>query len=137
MEIWRPISGYEGLYEVSNTGRVRRIIHKTFRPQKINGQKVITLTDNHTSITFNLSDVLTSTFPEIKISSPINRVESIRNSVGKSVGQYDFNGNLIRTYDCIRDVKLFGFTPTSVSQCCLGKNGSHRGYIWKFLPKSN
>jgi hypothetical protein len=27
-EIWKPIKGYEDLYEVSNTGRVRRIRHK-------------------------------------------------------------------------------------------------------------
>ena len=44
-EIWRPIAGYEGLYEVSNLGRVRSLdriqynpvaaTHKTFHPGHI------------------------------------------------------------------------------------------------------
>ena len=25
LEIWKPVSGYEGLYEVSNTGKIRSI----------------------------------------------------------------------------------------------------------------
>ena len=29
LEIWRPVSGYEGLYEVSNTGKVRSIERMT------------------------------------------------------------------------------------------------------------
>lgn len=27
-EIWKPIEGYEGLYEVSNLGKVRSLKHK-------------------------------------------------------------------------------------------------------------
>lgn len=30
-EVWRPIAGYEGLYEVSNLGRVKSLWHKTRR----------------------------------------------------------------------------------------------------------
>lgn len=38
-EIWKPISGFEGLYEVSNLGRIKSIIfkkHKIMKPQKNN-----------------------------------------------------------------------------------------------------
>lgn len=34
MEIWRPVSGYEGLYEVSNQGRVRSF-HKSIRNPEV------------------------------------------------------------------------------------------------------
>lgn len=30
-EIWKPITGYEGLYEVSNMGRVRSFVRKNFQ----------------------------------------------------------------------------------------------------------
>jgi hypothetical protein len=33
-EIWRPIKGYEGLYEVSNLGRVRSLPNKTHKEVK-------------------------------------------------------------------------------------------------------
>lgn len=38
MEIWKPVKGFEGLYEVSNLGRVKsldRIVSRTSRPQTI------------------------------------------------------------------------------------------------------
>lgn len=37
-EVWKPIAGYEGLYEVSNLGRVRKISG--------NAPKMIAVTDN-------------------------------------------------------------------------------------------
>ena len=43
-EIWRPISGYEGLYEVSNNGRVRsvqRIIHYSDGYDRINDGRIL------------------------------------------------------------------------------------------------
>lgn len=33
-EIWKPISGYEGFYEVSNLGRVRSLDRVVYRPYK-------------------------------------------------------------------------------------------------------
>lgn len=35
-EIWKPVMGYEGYYEVSNLGRVRSSIYGILKPQKIN-----------------------------------------------------------------------------------------------------
>ena len=33
-EVWKPIEGYEGLYEVSNLGRVRSLDRVVYRPYK-------------------------------------------------------------------------------------------------------
>ncbi len=35
MEIWKDIEGYEGLYQVSNTGRVKRLVGKNCRKERI------------------------------------------------------------------------------------------------------
>jgi len=44
MEIWKPVVGYEGLYEVSNLGRVKsldRVInHKRLKKQTIKGREM-------------------------------------------------------------------------------------------------
>ena len=37
-EIWKPVAGYEGLYEVSNRGRVRRLCWKIVKPRNQNGE---------------------------------------------------------------------------------------------------
>lgn len=34
-EVWKPIKGYEGLYEVSNLGRVMSIYYNNFAPPRI------------------------------------------------------------------------------------------------------
>ena len=49
------------------------------------------------------------------------------------VFQYDLNGNFIKQWDCIRDVeKEFKVSHTAIRFCCLGKNKTCRGYIWKY-----
>lgn len=34
MEVWRSVPGYEGIYEVSNIGNVRRISYQDFWEQR-------------------------------------------------------------------------------------------------------
>lgn len=41
MEIWRPIIGYEGLYEVSNFGNVRSIDHSANTNIRFNSKRII------------------------------------------------------------------------------------------------
>lgn len=55
-EIWKPVVGYEGLYEVSDLGRVRRVSASPYHPvnpnsdmcgsQDRNGYRVVTLSSN-------------------------------------------------------------------------------------------
>ena len=43
-EIWKPIEGYEGLYEVSNTGRVRsldRYVKSGYEAYRLHKGKVL------------------------------------------------------------------------------------------------
>ena len=56
MEIWKEIKGYEGLYQVSNYGRIKSLSHINnlgrFRPECILGNR---LTDRgyHTAVLYN------------------------------------------------------------------------------------
>jgi hypothetical protein len=50
-EIWKPVKGYEGLYEVSNLGRVKsleRIVYrKSGKPHSRELEKILGVTNNH------------------------------------------------------------------------------------------
>ena len=43
-EIWKPVKGYEGLYEVSNEGRVRSLDREVKRTSKLNKPCLMSLT---------------------------------------------------------------------------------------------
>lgn len=40
-EEWRPIAGYEGLYEVSNRGRIRSLLRVVENPAKLANEAVL------------------------------------------------------------------------------------------------
>lgn len=50
----------------------------------------------------------------------------------KKVLQYDLDGNLIKIWDCTRDVAEFGFTYSLVTKCCRKERKTHKGFIWKY-----
>jgi hypothetical protein len=53
----------------------------------------------------------------------------------KSVNQYDLNGNFIKTWDCIRDVKReLNIDSGRISRCCRHDKYCHTagGYIWEY-----
>lgn len=56
------------------------------------------------------------------------------NCESRSVLQYDLEGNLIEIYDseckAAQAVNLDG--SSGISKCCITKNGSSAGYIWRF-----
>lgn len=52
----------------------------------------------------------------------------------KPVLQYDLHGNFIKKWDAIKDAEDYLKTEnhTNISACCLGKQKSAWGYIWKY-----
>lgn len=42
-EVWKPIVNYEGLYEISNFGRVKSVLRKVLHPSLVNGAKYKTI----------------------------------------------------------------------------------------------
>ena len=51
----------------------------------------------------------------------------------KKVGQYDLENNLIQEFESLREAsRQLNINCGSISKCCLGKNKSAGGYIWKY-----
>src|SRR4051812_25867681 len=46
-EIWKPVSGYEGFYEISNLGKIKsleRYVYRSLGHKRIVREKILTLT---------------------------------------------------------------------------------------------
>lgn len=54
----------------------------------------------------------------------------------KKVCQYTLNGKYLKTYKGIDCVKVDGFRPKSVSECCCRRLKSHKGYLWKYYNEN-
>lgn len=51
----------------------------------------------------------------------------------KKVKQYDLNGNYIKTWNSMTEIeKTLKIHYQGISKCCLGKNKTSYGYIWKY-----
>ena len=57
-----------------------------------------------------------------------------RNPNRRAVNQYDLQGNFIKHYDYMEQIKKYlDISSTShISQCCNGKRNKCHGYIWKY-----
>jgi len=56
----------------------------------------------------------------------------IKNNQAKKINQYDFNMNLIKTWDSAWGTLKYGFDSSSVIKCCKGKKKSHKEFIWRY-----
>lgn len=155
-EIWKDIEGYEGKYQVSNLGRVRRIeilpAHTHYR-----GYKYVNLNQQHKYI----HRLVASAFIENPDNLPtVNHIDENKenNTVSnlewasyyennhhgtaisrrsitrsKKVLQYDLEGNFIKEWDSAREIEReLGYSNVSINQCCRGKIRKSKGFIWKF-----
>lgn len=51
----------------------------------------------------------------------------------RKIGKFDKNGNLLQTYNRIKDVEKEGFSRGNVCYTCRGKQKTSYGFIWKYL----
>lgn len=85
-EIWKPIKGYEGLYEVSNLGRIKSLNAYNHNIEKImscplhhSGYKIVSLKVNGKSKTFNIHRLVAETFIPNPYNLPcINHINEIK-----------------------------------------------------------
>ena len=164
-EIWRNVVGYEGIYEVSNFGRVKSLPRK-FQPR----ERILTPCNRGeylaVTLCMNGSEKLTSihrlvamafipnpnNYPQVnhkdedKTNNHVNNLEwctsKYNNTYGsrikKSVKKQSkpviqlYCGQMIKKYPSINSVKLDGYTPQAVSECCRGIRNYHKGFEWRF-----
>lgn len=134
-EKWKNIKNYEGLYQVSNFGRIKSlkrtannnhiVKEKILKPQKNkNGYLFVNLYKNgnmkrksiHRLVALAFIENIYN-FPYInhkdknKKNNKVNNLEwctqsyNIIYSKGKKINQYDKNNNFIKTWDAIADIK--------------------------------
>lgn len=58
--------------------------------------------------------------------------EKNKERLSKPVFQYTLEGELVAEYPSQKEAERQGFTQASISNCCLGKCKSHKGFIWKY-----
>lgn len=65
-------------------------------------------------------------------SNPMYGVRGINNPLSVKVRQYDLRGNLVKTYNCIREAGEDGFSANNITSCCSNKLNCCDGYIWEY-----
>ena len=156
IEQWKFIVDYPD-YEVSNLGRIKSLKggkEKLLNP-KINtcGYLQVSLFKNGEEKYYLVHRLVASAFipnpnnyPQVnhkdenKLNNCVDNLEWCTNqynqdySNSKQVGQYDLNGNLIKTWKSASEIqRQLGFYCGGISQCCLGKYQQSHGFIWRYI----
>ena len=153
IEEFREVSGYEGLYEVSNLGRVRRN-GKIIKPSKKNGYLYLNLCKNGIVRNALIHRLVAqsflpnpSNFPQVnhkdedKTNNAVSNLEwctsqyNSNYSNSKPVLQFDKTGNFIAEYESgVEAERITGINRNDISQCCreLPHHKTAGSFIWKF-----
>ena len=153
-EEFRDVPGYEGVYEVSNLGRVKNIeTGRILKPFKdTNGYLILKLSKDGTRRTVKVHRLVALAFlpnpqnlPQVnhkdenKTNNAVSNLEwctagyNVNYSQSKPVLQFDLQGNFIKEWpSTVKVEEELGIYQTNISKCCLGKRNSAGGYLWKF-----
>ena len=163
-EIWKDVVGYEGLYQVSNLGRVKSIYKykKILTPRPRNTYLRVSLSKNGKATNYSLHRLVAQAFlpnptklPEVNHKDENKQKNEVGNlewctkeynmkygtwknlraiSVAKPVAQYDLNGNFIKRWNSIKDAKIT-LKINNIPAVCKGKANKAGGYIWKYIKE--
>lgn len=163
-EIWRSIKDYEGLYEVSNWGRVRNCRNgSVLRPGKYRrGYLYVILYKDGVMKHWSIHRLVGMTFPdlvgwtekakgkpfeELEINhkdqnKENNRVENLEwcdspynNRYSKSKTVYMYlNGKLCGLWPSTMECGRHGYHQSTIAACCRGEQTKHKGFGWSYEP---
>lgn len=161
-EIWKPVVGYEAMYEVSNLGRVKSLNYRRSGREGIMtptestcGYPQLILSRDSTQNRFVVHCLVYEAFngkiPEGHVIEHINgvkndnRIENLRiatreeNNFSKQqqymkpVSQYTQDGEFIKEWPNAKAVEReLGFSQSNISKCCRGRYKQAYKYIWRF-----
>lgn len=166
-ENWKPISGYEGLYSISSKGRVYSYYtDKILSPGKtLDGYPYVFLTKNKVKKIHLIHRLVATAFIPNPYNYPIinhkdedtsnysidnlewcdysynNLYSDIGNKntkhLRKKVYQYDLDGNLIDTFDSLRECsRKLKLSSGNISSCCRNNINSYNNYFWSYTELS-
>lgn len=157
-EIWKDIPGYEGLYQVSNFGKVRNSHKLILKYWKSWGYNYISLCKNNKSKKYRTHRLIAKAFiPNPKKYPYVNHIDgnksnnnvtnlewctSQQNTIHayktglmktKKINQYDLNGNFIKTWNSIISAsKELNINVKAIQSCCMQRTKTSGGYIWRY-----
>ena len=159
VENWKDVVGYEGLYQVSDIGNVRRNMVNLKAGIGKNGYPLVVLSKNGKTKSHYVHRLVAEAFipnpHEFKCinhkdeSRDNNRVSNLEwcdyrynNSYGhrmikevatksRAVEQW-LNGKIVRVWSSTKEAERNGYRSGCISLCCNGKRVSHLGYEWRW-----
>ena len=161
METWKAIAGYEGLYEVSDKGRVKSLWNgkeKILKPGKnSSGYLLVSLHKDGHGKTVKIHRIVAEAFiqnpqgletvnhkDEVKTNNVASNLEwmSREDNVAysqphlskRSVQMFDKQtGELLATFPSLMEARrVTGINQSHISECCNVKLKSAGGYIWRY-----
>ena len=146
-EIWRNIKGYEGLYQVSNFGRIRNIKGKIIKQQiSKGGYFYVGLSFNHKRKYYFVHRLMAEVFlsnpnnkkfvvhiDHNKQNNQIYNLKLMDESTNKPVYQFDKHGNFIGKYkSSIQAARQTGISAANIRYCANGISKTAYHDIWLF-----
>lgn len=160
MENWKVIPGYEGLYEVSDQGRVKSLnFHRTGKTKLLKPQnngtgylQVRLYKDGKSKLMYVHRLVAEAFIPnpqgletvnhkdEDKTNNAASNLEWMTNkdntiySQARQVQMFDKSaGELLAKFpSIIESARKTGINQSHICACCRGKRKSAGGYVWRF-----
>ena len=158
-ELWKDIPGYEGLYQVSNFGQVKRVSkNKIIKPWKTKGYLQVRLSKHGKTNSFLLHRLVAICFienknnlpcinhkDENKLNNNVNNLEwcdyKYNNNYGTRLKKfiksrsipikcYNRQGKFIKSYKSVSQAAFdTGYSITYISLCCKGKRRSSKYFF--------
>lgn len=157
-EEWKPIAGYENLYEVSNLGRVRNQKHEKRSRKNNRGYEMVRLFNGREKKWHLVHRLVASAFCEkpdtcnvvnhIDNNPENNRADNLEWVTQRGnlyhaarIGVFTIrpvvrsNGITEKRYPSICSVQEDGFVKSCVCECCQGKRKAYKGYSWRYADE--
>lgn len=161
-EEWRDVLGYEGLYRVSNLGRIISVKRNKLKKPTVSiyGYETVGLYKSGKQKGFFVHRLVAETFiknpnnypqinhkDECKTNNSVenlewctqkynnnygNRNAKISSSKSSGVIQLDSDGNIIKIWKNIMECSLAGYDFSNVSKACRGERGLTYGFNWRY-----
>ena len=162
IEEWKDIPNFNGLYQVSNNGNIKRTKDEyIFKKNKNSrGYRIITLTKDKKEYSLSVHRLVAEAFipnpnnlPQInhkdgnKLNNKIENLEwctqsenmkhAYKNKLeiksGKKVAQFDLDMKIIKIWDKIIEAeKEYKIAHGKITMVCKGKRKTAGGYIWRY-----
>lgn len=131
MEGWKDIAGYEGLYQVSQDGKVRSLnwrnrgeIKELALKNNAQGEAQVELYKDGKRKTCLVSRLVEEAFPP-NVPAP--------KPTGEEILQLTLSGTEVKRWADVSQIrKELGFHPGSIYECCRDKHKTAYGFRWRF-----